>query len=147
MARGLCNLNILYSSTHAYPCGLCGGSFCHIHGSKHGMSTQTTPTPVRVRSESCAVVVSSGSHAHEVNAHKLNRAAAALLRKPGPGVPVRPYLPPATTAIQYSLRLKIFALADFCVLLLIIRLIRKNCENVIYFTMTCFIIVYILSIS
>jgi hypothetical protein len=34
-----------------------------------------------------------------------------------------------------------------CVSLLTIRLIRQNCENVIYFVMTCFIIIYILSIS
>jgi hypothetical protein len=47
----------------------------------------------------------------------------------------------------YSLRPKIFALVGFCASLLTIRLIRKNCENVIYFSMTCFIIVYILSIS
>jgi hypothetical protein len=31
--------------------------------------------------------------------------------------------------------------------LLVIRLIRKNCEKVIYFAKTCFIIIYILSIS
>jgi hypothetical protein len=49
------------------------------------------------------------------------------------------------TIIQYSLHPKIFALVDFCASLLTIRLIRKNCENVIYFAMTCFIIVYILS--
>jgi hypothetical protein len=43
-------------------------------------------------------------------------------------------------------RPKIFALVDdFCASLLTICLIRKNCENVIYFAMTCFIIVYILS--
>jgi hypothetical protein len=47
----------------------------------------------------------------------------------------------------YSLRPKIFALVDFCVSRLTIRLVRKNCENIIYFAMTCFIIVYILSIS
>jgi hypothetical protein len=44
-------------------------------------------------------------------------------------------------------RPKIFAFIDFCTSLLTIHLIRKNCENVIYFTMTCFIIIYILSIS
>jgi hypothetical protein len=47
----------------------------------------------------------------------------------------------------YTLRPKIFALVDFCDSLLTIRLIRKNCENVIYYLMTYFIIVYILSIS
>jgi hypothetical protein len=49
--------------------------------------------------------------------------------------------------LSYSLRPKIFALVDFCALLLTIRLIRKNYENIIYFAMTCFIIVCILSIS
>jgi hypothetical protein len=48
---------------------------------------------------------------------------------------------------KYSLGPKIFALVDFCASLLTICLIRKNCEIVIYFVMTCFIIVYILSIS
>jgi hypothetical protein len=32
---------------------------------------------------------------------------------------------------------KIFVLVNFCVSLLTIRLIRKNCENVIYFAMIC----------
>jgi hypothetical protein len=49
--------------------------------------------------------------------------------------------------ILCSLRPKIFALVDFCASILTIRLIRKNVKNVIYFAMTCFIIVYILSIS
>jgi hypothetical protein len=48
---------------------------------------------------------------------------------------------------QCSLLPKIFALVDFCGSLLTIRLIREICENVIYLAMTCFIIVYILSIS
>jgi hypothetical protein len=47
----------------------------------------------------------------------------------------------------YTIRPKIFALVDFCASLLTIRLIQKNYENVIYFAMTCFIIVCILSIS
>jgi hypothetical protein len=46
-----------------------------------------------------------------------------------------------------SLRPKIFALVDFCGSLLTIGLIREICENVIYLAITCFIIVYILSIS
>jgi hypothetical protein len=45
---------------------------------------------------------------------------------------------------KYTLRPKIFALVDFCASLLIIRLIQKNCENVIYFAMICFIIIYII---
>jgi hypothetical protein len=48
---------------------------------------------------------------------------------------------------RYTLRPKIFALVDFCASLLTIRLIRKNYQNVIYFAMTFFIVVYILSIS
>jgi hypothetical protein len=47
----------------------------------------------------------------------------------------------------YSLGPKIFALVDFYTSRLTICLIRKNCENIIYFAMTCFIILYILSIS
>jgi hypothetical protein len=47
----------------------------------------------------------------------------------------------------YSLHSKIFALFDFSTSRLTISLIQKNYENVIYFTMVCFIIIYILSIS
>jgi hypothetical protein len=46
----------------------------------------------------------------------------------------------------YSLRPKIIALVDFCDSRLTIRLILKNCENIIYFAITCFIVIYILSI-
>jgi hypothetical protein len=46
-----------------------------------------------------------------------------------------------------SLRHKIIALVDFCDPRFTIRLISKNCENIIYFAITCFIIIYILSIS
>jgi hypothetical protein len=47
----------------------------------------------------------------------------------------------------YTLHPKIFASFDFCASHLTIRLIQKNRENAIYFAMTCFIIIYILSIS
>jgi hypothetical protein len=49
---------------------------------------------------------------------------------------------------QCSLLPKIFALIDFCGSLLIIRLIREICENVIYLAMTCFkyiIIIFVFS--
>jgi hypothetical protein len=55
--------------------------------------------------------------------------------------------PAAAAGGSSDLRPKIFALVDLCGSLLTIRLIRKICENVIYLDMTCFIIVYILSIS
>jgi hypothetical protein len=50
-------------------------------------------------------------------------------------------------SIDYSLHPKIFTLVDFRASRLTIRLFCKNCESIIYFTMTCFIIIYILSIS
>jgi hypothetical protein len=49
--------------------------------------------------------------------------------------------------INYSLHSKIFAPFDFSTSRLIIRLIQKNYENVIYFTVACFIIIYILNMS
>jgi hypothetical protein len=43
--------------------------------------------------------------------------------------------------------IKIYAFFDFYNAHLIIHLILKICENIIYFIMRCFIIVYILNIS
>jgi hypothetical protein len=47
----------------------------------------------------------------------------------------------------YSLCPKIIVLVDFCDSRLTIRFIGKNCENIICFAITCFVIIYILSIS
>jgi hypothetical protein len=49
--------------------------------------------------------------------------------------------------VQYTLRPKIIALLDFYNSRLTIRLIWKNCTNIIYFAITYFITIYILSIS
>jgi hypothetical protein len=51
-----------------------------------------------------------------------------------------------TTIPMYSLPPKIFVLFDFNALYLTIRLIQNNCENIIYFAMTYFIIIYIQNI-